>query len=96
MWAITAKEGSATAQRELALFYLSNPEAVGRTTLPLSKPREVFKQAVMEKYGRGKSTSSGAPGVGAAGAIASATGARTSGVGTSGSGPSANNAVRNW
>lgn len=92
MWAITAKEGSATAQRELALFYLSNPEAVGRTTLPLSKPREVFKQAVMEKYGRGKSTSSGAPGVGAAGAIASATGARTSGVGTSGSGPSANNA----
>ena len=23
-----------------------------RTTLPLSKPREVFKQSVMEKYGR--------------------------------------------
>ncbi|UNI18512.1 hypothetical protein JDV02_004777 [Purpureocillium takamizusanense] len=52
MWAITAKEGYATAQRELALFYLSNPEFVERTTLPLSKPREVFKQVVMEKYGR--------------------------------------------
>lgn len=52
MWAITAKEGFPTAQRELALFYLSNPEFVERTTLPLSKPREVFKQTVMEKYGR--------------------------------------------
>lgn len=51
MWSITAKEGDPTSQRELALFYLSNPELVDRTTLPLSKPREVFKQAVMEKYG---------------------------------------------
>ncbi|KAB5547389.1 hypothetical protein GE09DRAFT_967437 [Coniochaeta sp. 2T2.1] len=55
MWTITAKEGDPTAQRELALFYLSNPELVERTTLPLSKPREVFKQAVMEKYGGGRS-----------------------------------------
>jgi len=47
MWAITAKEGYATAQRELALFYLANPEFVERTTLPLSKPREVFNQVVM-------------------------------------------------
>ena len=52
MWAITAKEGFPTAQRELALFYLSNPEFVERTTLPLSKPREVFRQTVMDKYGR--------------------------------------------
>ncbi|KAL2017357.1 hypothetical protein VTK56DRAFT_2280 [Thermocarpiscus australiensis] len=51
MWTITAKEGDPTAQRELAIFYLSNPELVPRTTLPLSKPREVFKQAVIEKYG---------------------------------------------
>ncbi|KAK4656700.1 hypothetical protein QC762_206570 [Podospora pseudocomata] len=51
MWTITAKEGIPTAQRELAIFYLSNPELVERTTLPLSKPREVFKQAVIEKYG---------------------------------------------
>jgi hypothetical protein len=62
MWAITAKEGFPTAQRELALFYLSNPEFVERTTLPLSKPREVFKQAVMEKYGRNDRTR--LPGVG--------------------------------
>ncbi|KAL2152147.1 hypothetical protein VTH82DRAFT_5331 [Thermothelomyces myriococcoides] len=54
MWTITAKEGDPTAQRELAIFYLSNPELVPRTTLPLSKPREVFKQAVMEKYGGGR------------------------------------------
>jgi hypothetical protein len=62
MWAITAKEGYPTAQRELALFYLSNPEFVERTTLPLSKPREVFKQVVMDKYRRnekGRSSSSG-------------------------------------
>ena len=52
MWAITAKEGFPTAQRELALFYLSRPEYVERTTQPLSKPREVFKQTVMETYGR--------------------------------------------
>ncbi|OAA55527.1 hypothetical protein SPI_08211 [Niveomyces insectorum RCEF 264] len=56
MWTITAKEGDPTSQRELAIFYLSNPELVERTTLPLSKPREVFKKAVMEKYG-GSSTS---------------------------------------
>ncbi|KAK3402587.1 hypothetical protein B0T20DRAFT_449623 [Sordaria brevicollis] len=53
MWTITAKEGDPTAQRELAIFYLSNPELVERTTLPLSKPREVFKQAVIDKYGSG-------------------------------------------
>ncbi|KAK3942569.1 hypothetical protein QBC46DRAFT_72735 [Diplogelasinospora grovesii] len=66
MWTITAKEGDPTAQRELAIFYLSNPELVERTTLPLSKPREVFKQAVIEKYGGGSSGRSGA-GMGSAG-----------------------------
>ena len=69
MWAITAKEGYPTAQRELALFYLSNPESVERTTLPLSKPREVFKQTVMDKYGRNERgrMSAVAPGPGALG-----------------------------
>jgi len=62
MWTITAKEGDSTAQRELAIFYLSNPELVERTTLPLSKPREVFKQAVIEKYGGGSSGRSGQAG----------------------------------
>ncbi|KAK3370000.1 hypothetical protein B0H63DRAFT_440322 [Podospora didyma] len=57
MWTITAKEGDSTAQRELAIFYLSNPELVPRTTLPLCKPREVFKQAVIDKY-RGSKDSS--------------------------------------
>jgi hypothetical protein len=64
MWTITAKEGDSTAQRELAIFYLSNPELVERTTLPLSKPREVFKQAVIEKYGGGSSGRSGQVGSG--------------------------------
>ncbi|KAK3326636.1 hypothetical protein B0H66DRAFT_551413 [Apodospora peruviana] len=64
MWTITAKEGDPTAQRELALFYLSNPELVERTTLPLSKPREVFKQTVMEKYRGGSSGRTGAGGSG--------------------------------
>ncbi|KAI5918826.1 hypothetical protein F4810DRAFT_551029 [Camillea tinctor] len=49
MLTIAAKEGDATAQRELGLLHLSNPELVERTTLPLSKPREVFKQTAMEK-----------------------------------------------
>ncbi|PNY30054.1 Uncharacterized protein TCAP_00028 [Tolypocladium capitatum] len=65
MWAITAKEGYPTAQRELALFYLSNPEYVERTTLPLSKPREVFKQTVMEKYGRSERVRGGIGGASA-------------------------------
>ncbi|KAK7209068.1 hypothetical protein V2G26_016246 [Clonostachys chloroleuca] len=69
MYAITAKEGYPTAQRELALFYLSNPEFVERTTLPLSKPREVFKQTVMDKYGRNDRgrASGGGGGVGSLG-----------------------------
>lgn len=59
MWTITAKEGDPTAQRELAIFYLSNPELVPRTTLPLSKPRDIFKRQLMEKYGGGNSGGSG-------------------------------------
>ncbi|KAK7743735.1 hypothetical protein SLS62_010466 [Diatrype stigma] len=51
MLTITAKERDPTAQRELALFILSYPELVEKPLLPLSKPREVFKQAVMEKFG---------------------------------------------
>ncbi|KAJ9130993.1 chromatin assembly factor 1 subunit rlf2 protein [Coniochaeta hoffmannii] len=77
MWTVTAKEGDPTAQRELALFYLSNPELVDRTTLPLSKPREVFKQAVMEKYGGSGSASGGGGGGG---------GGRSGGVGRGGQG----------
>ncbi|ERT01377.1 hypothetical protein HMPREF1624_02623 [Sporothrix schenckii ATCC 58251] len=67
MLTITAKEGDPTSQRELAIFYLSNPELVERTTLPLSKPREVFKKAVMDKYGGSGSSSGGGGGGGSSG-----------------------------
>ena len=48
---ITAKEGFVVSQRELGLFYLSHPELIDRVTMPLSKPREVFMQSVMETVG---------------------------------------------
>ncbi|RSL60610.1 hypothetical protein CEP54_006671 [Fusarium duplospermum] len=94
MWAITAKEGDPTAQRELALFYLSNPEYVERTTLPLSKPREVFKQTVMDKYGRNdRSRLSGSgPGSGGHG-LGNGGGSRGSGF-SSGGGDGKENDVR--
>ncbi|KAI9744382.1 MAG: hypothetical protein M1818_001911 [Claussenomyces sp. TS43310] len=53
MWTITAKEGDPVAERELAIFYLTHPELVERTTLPLAKPREIFKAQVMEMHGGG-------------------------------------------
>lgn len=55
MWTITAKEGDPVAERELAIFYLTHPELVERTTLPLTKPRETFKPQVMEMHGGGAS-----------------------------------------
>ncbi|CAK7271309.1 hypothetical protein SEPCBS119000_004534 [Sporothrix epigloea] len=66
MLTVAAKEGNPTSQRELALFYLTNPELVERTMLPLSKPREVFKKAIMDKYdgGSGSFGPSGMPGNG--------------------------------
>ncbi|KAH0533243.1 hypothetical protein TsFJ059_001834 [Trichoderma semiorbis] len=85
MWTITAKEGYPTAQRELALFYLSNPEYVERTTLPLSKPREVFKQTVMEKYGRTRG-GLGGPGAGGLGSVGVSSRGPGSGNGGSGDG----------
>ena len=62
MLTITAKEGDPTSQRELAIFYLSNPELVERTTLPLTRPHDVFKKTVMEKYGGGAKDSGGGGG----------------------------------
>ena len=43
LWIIAAKEGSATAARELGLLYLTHPELLPRVTLPFSKPKEVYK-----------------------------------------------------
>ncbi|KAH7145949.1 hypothetical protein B0J13DRAFT_666678 [Dactylonectria estremocensis] len=87
MWAITAKEGFPTAQRELALFYLSNPEYVERTTLPLSKPREVFKQAVMDMYGRSERSRMGPGGPSGSGHGLGSGGGGARGSGGLGGGP---------
>lgn len=43
MWILAAKEGNATAQRELAILYLSNAELLPSVSLPLTAPREIFK-----------------------------------------------------
>jgi hypothetical protein len=49
MLLITAKEGNATAERELAIFYLTCPELVHRTVLPLTKPKDVFKTELLNR-----------------------------------------------
>lgn len=51
MWTITAKEGDPTAQRELAIFYLTNPSLLPRSTKPLSKPRDTFRPEMMVAKG---------------------------------------------
>lgn len=52
LWIIAAKEGSATAARELALLYLTHPELLPRTTLqPFSKPKEIFRTVSVKKEG---------------------------------------------
>jgi hypothetical protein len=49
MYIITAKEGDAAAQRELAIFYLTHPDLLPRTLLPLSRPREIFKESLLNR-----------------------------------------------
>ncbi|KAF2113672.1 hypothetical protein BDV96DRAFT_647924 [Lophiotrema nucula] len=49
MLLITAKEGDAVAERELAIFYLTSPELLHRTVLPLTKPRDVFKTELLNR-----------------------------------------------
>ncbi|KAL8831469.1 MAG: hypothetical protein Q9170_005284 [Blastenia crenularia] len=52
LWIIAAKEGSATAARELGLLYLTHPEILPRTTLqPFSKPKEVFRMVGARREG---------------------------------------------
>lgn len=51
MWIITAREGDPTAQRELAIFYLTNPSLLPRTTKPLSKPKDTFRPDMMVAKG---------------------------------------------
>jgi hypothetical protein len=52
MLLITAKEGDPAAERELAIFYLTSPELVSRTVLPLTKPRDVFKTELLNRERR--------------------------------------------
>ncbi|KAH0545302.1 hypothetical protein FGG08_000601 [Glutinoglossum americanum] len=49
MWAITAKEGDPTAERELAIFYLTNPNLLSRVTQPLSRPKDTFTPDMMRQ-----------------------------------------------
>ncbi|KAF2140291.1 uncharacterized protein K452DRAFT_359929 [Aplosporella prunicola CBS 121167] len=49
MLIITAKEGDAVAERELAIFYLTHPDLLPRTILPLTKPHDVFKAELLQK-----------------------------------------------
>jgi hypothetical protein len=49
MYIITAMEGDAVAERELAIFYLTHPDLLPRRVLPLSKPKEIFKESLLNK-----------------------------------------------
>ncbi|KIW07356.1 uncharacterized protein PV09_02202 [Verruconis gallopava] len=49
MYIITAKEGDPAAQRELAILYLTHPDLLPRTLLPMSKPREIFKESLLNR-----------------------------------------------
>jgi hypothetical protein len=51
MWNIAAKEGDPAAQRELAIFYLTNPTLLPRSTKPLSKPKDTFRPEMMVAKG---------------------------------------------
>lgn len=51
MWNITAKEGDPAAQRELAIFYLTSPALLPRSTKPLSKPKDTFRPEMMVQRG---------------------------------------------
>ncbi|KAI9765305.1 MAG: hypothetical protein M1840_007504 [Geoglossum simile] len=49
MWTITAKEGDPTAERELAIFYLTSPSLLPRVTQPLSRPKDTFTPDMMRQ-----------------------------------------------
>ncbi|KAL8871973.1 MAG: hypothetical protein Q9174_002315 [Haloplaca sp. 1 TL-2023] len=52
LWIVAAKEGSATAARELGLLYLTHPDLLPRTVLqPFAKPKEVFRTVGSGKEG---------------------------------------------
>lgn len=85
MLLITAKEGHAVAERELATFYLSEPDLLPLAIAPLTRPRDVFKpDLVASVSARSDSFSSNATtGTGRTGSIGTA---HTVGTGANGSG----------
>ena len=46
LWLIGAKEGNPIAARELALFYLTHPELLKRTTAPMAKGKDIFGKSL--------------------------------------------------
>ena len=49
LWIIVAKEGSPVAARELGLLYLTHPDILPRVTLPLSKTKDIFGNAMVSQ-----------------------------------------------
>jgi hypothetical protein len=43
MYYLAAREGNAAAERELAIFYLTQPDITPRAMQSFSKPKDVFK-----------------------------------------------------
>jgi hypothetical protein len=58
MLLITAREGDPVAERELATMYLTSPELLHRTILPLTKPRDVFKTELLNREKKASQDSS--------------------------------------
>lgn len=50
MLLITAKEGDPTAERELATMYLTSPELLERTVLPLTKTGDIFNKQLLSQH----------------------------------------------
>jgi hypothetical protein len=57
MYHLAAREGNAAAERELAIFYLTQPDITPRAMQPLSKPKDVFKNLDKMLSQRGSSSS---------------------------------------
>ena len=53
LWIIAAKEGSAVAARELALFYLTHPQLLPRVVMPFSKAKDMYGFAGPGERGNG-------------------------------------------
>lgn len=47
---ITAREGHAAAQRELATLYLTHPDLMSRIIAPFALPKEVFREELESKW----------------------------------------------